>query len=139
MRHIVRVIVAICLLGTVAGFAADRVASINMTKIDFGDAVVDIQAAGLNGRLTGRGKMQVGRAVTYPIVVTDGSFTIGLLTGSTRTTVRIITLNGFIKPRVGAPVPFVLLMRTTGRGTMTITTPNGVNPLIGFGKVTLKD
>lgn len=155
-KNILRTVVALCLLGTVASFAGpgDVSAVIDVNVISQGTAnnnnnnnnnsltgvgrinksngngmSIYISAAGYNGQMKGRGRMQVLKSVTYPITITSGGVAFATTNsggnngnnGGTSSTSRTTTLNGFLKPRVGAPIPFVLVATNTGTVTMTMT------------------
>lgn len=154
-KNILRSLVAVCLLGTVACFAAPGDASTiidvkvlttsgtgnnNNTTTGYvsprtGEQVgngmtISIKAAGANGQLKGKGRLQVRKAVAYPIEVTSGTVTSETQTASGNSgsgassaglsSVTTTTLNGFVKPRVGTSVPFVLVA-TGSDVTMTLT------------------
>ena len=134
-KNILRSVVAFCLLGTVASFAVVTEPSVTVESRQMDSNMkLTVQAGGVNGRLTGKGKLVIPRVITYPLTVTDGTIAFAIGSG-TATTTTTATLNGFIKPRTGAPAPFILIVDTDGTIDLTIT---GGSALVGFGNVKIK-
>jgi hypothetical protein len=157
-KNVLRSVVAFLLLGTVASFALvqESVVTIDSKKLGTGTSTTTtsntqspyalfIQAGGANGRLVGKGYLKIARVITYPMTVTAGTISFATATttngggttgGATSTAISsTATLSGFIKPRTGAPVPYVLIVDTTGTVGLTIT---GGSALTGTGKVKIE-
>lgn len=136
MRHILRSFVALCLLGSVAGFAALQEYSVTITpNLRLSNyPIVTLQAGGVNGQFKGKGTLQLTKTFSYPVTVTAGAIT-STATGTTVLTTRTVTLAGTVKPRTGAAVPFTLTADDSGIVEMTIT---GGSVIDNFGQVKIK-
>lgn len=155
MKKILSGLIALCFLGTVSCYALVRNVSVSMDIKGVTDGTtvtsvgalrgtrevpgmrLQLRAAGTNGTIRGRGSLTVPDAITYPLVITSGAVTIGTGTG-TATTGTSLTLNGYLKPRVGATVPIVIVTDNSGTMTMTVTNLTTTTDYTGFGKVTMR-